>query len=350
VILPATYSAALLLMFACMFCWGSWPNTLKLSGRWRFELFYYDYALGIALCAAIAAFSLGSFNSQDLTFQDNFLIASTRKIVYAFAAGMLLNIANLFFTSSFSVSAMALTFPVSMALTVVTTSIWNYFPGAQGNPLLLFGGMVCLVASVVLSASAHSSHAESLIPAKPVRPDPRAAEASRPASTGVGVVLAVLSGIVMGLTLPLLDFLRSGENGVSSYGIGLLLAAGIFISTFLFVPFFLNFPVQGAPVEFRAYFKGSKKQHFWGVFGGIVWMAGTTCYLAGIGTATLSAVNTSVNFGVVYAAAWVGALWGLLAWREYRGSAYRVKMLLLGMFVLYAAGVGMVALVPLFGK
>ena len=38
-IIPATYSAALLLTILSMLCWGSWANTFKLSGKWRFELF-----------------------------------------------------------------------------------------------------------------------------------------------------------------------------------------------------------------------------------------------------------------------------------------------------------------------
>ena len=46
-IIPTTYGVALLLTIFTMICWGSWANTFKLSGKWRFELFYYDYALGV---------------------------------------------------------------------------------------------------------------------------------------------------------------------------------------------------------------------------------------------------------------------------------------------------------------
>src|SRR5579864_544711 len=111
-LLPQTYGAALSLIVLTMFCWGSWVNTHKLAGKWRFELFYYDYALGIALCAAVAAFTLGSMNSQELTFQDNFLIASLRKIVYAVGAGMLLNLALVLFMGALSVAGMGVAFPM----------------------------------------------------------------------------------------------------------------------------------------------------------------------------------------------------------------------------------------------
>jgi hypothetical protein len=43
---PQTYQIALLLMVLTMLCWGSWANTLKLCPGYRFQLFYWDYALG----------------------------------------------------------------------------------------------------------------------------------------------------------------------------------------------------------------------------------------------------------------------------------------------------------------
>ena len=45
--LPETYQAALALMILSMLCWGSWANTLKLCPRYRFQLFYWDYAIGL---------------------------------------------------------------------------------------------------------------------------------------------------------------------------------------------------------------------------------------------------------------------------------------------------------------
>lgn len=335
-------------MFACMLCWGTWANTFKFAGKWRFELYAYDIALGITLCAVAAAFTLGSANPQDLTFEDNFLIASSRKIVYGLASGVVINLANLFLMSSFSVAGLSVAVPISMATAVITNAIWNYFPSTQANPLLLFGGVICLVVSIILTALALSAHGDLLIPSKPLRPDPRVAPAARPAPTALGVVLAVASGLAMGLCLPLIDNVRSGENGVSPYGLAVLMGGGVLLSTLFLVPFFLTFPVQGAPIEFRSYFSGSKKQHFWGLFGGMIWMGGMIAYLTALSAPTLTAANMATEFGVVYAAALVAALWGWLLWRDFKGSTYKVKMMLLGMFVMYGAGMAMVALAPLF--
>lgn len=59
-LLPQTYGAALALIVLTMFCWGSWANTFKLVGKWRFELFYYDYSLGVLIAAAIYALTFGN--------------------------------------------------------------------------------------------------------------------------------------------------------------------------------------------------------------------------------------------------------------------------------------------------
>ena len=92
-ILPTTYLGALLLMVFSMLCWGSWANTQKMTGKWRFELFYYDYALGVLLCAVLVAFTFGTLNSAELTFQDNFLLTGLRKIAWAIGAGGAFNLA-----------------------------------------------------------------------------------------------------------------------------------------------------------------------------------------------------------------------------------------------------------------
>jgi glucose uptake protein len=46
--LPTTYVAALLMILS-MLCWGSWANTQKLAGKWRFELYSYHLTVGVAL-------------------------------------------------------------------------------------------------------------------------------------------------------------------------------------------------------------------------------------------------------------------------------------------------------------
>src|ERR1700689_1360153 len=106
-ILPTTYEAALLLLIVSMFCWGSWANTQKLTGKWRFELFYYDYSAGVLLGALIAAFTFGELMPKELTFNDNLLLGGKRQMSYGVAGGVVFNLANMLLVAAISVAGMA---------------------------------------------------------------------------------------------------------------------------------------------------------------------------------------------------------------------------------------------------
>ena len=59
-----SYSLAVTMCIITMLCWGSWANTQKLASKeWRFQLFYWDYAIGVLLLALVLAFTLGSTGS-----------------------------------------------------------------------------------------------------------------------------------------------------------------------------------------------------------------------------------------------------------------------------------------------
>src|SRR5438874_8858728 len=112
-ILPTTTLAALLVLILALVCWSSWVNFYKITGRWRFEFFYYDFTLGALLVAIGAAFTLGSMNPQDLTFQDNFLLTGYRKMAWAWSVGVMLNIGYLLMLASTVIAGMSVAFPVA---------------------------------------------------------------------------------------------------------------------------------------------------------------------------------------------------------------------------------------------
>lgn len=353
-ILPSTYTGAILCLALSLLCWGSWANLQKLSGKRRYELFYWDFSIGIALAAVVAAFTLGSLRPNELTFQDNLLITSYHKISYALEAGALFNLGNLFLVGALSVAPMAVVFPVATGVGLVVGVGWLLFP-PQGNVLLSAGGAVLVLIAIVVNAFAYSTHAQELqrTAKKPLMPEPRnpaAAAAARQALPATGIALSVISGIVMGMIAPLSDLARTGEDGLGAYTAGFLVAVAMLVTTFIFSPFFITFPVQGAPVQVRGYFRGGAAVHFYGVFAGVLWCAGLLAMFASGGAlATIHAVPVAVR-GFTEGAAVLAALWGLAAWGDFRGSSPRVRILVTAMLVLWIVGAGIIALAPSIGK
>ena len=353
-ILPTTFVAGALPLILSMLCWGSWANTHKRAGRWRFELYSYDLSIGVAVCAAIAAFTFGSFNSSELTFQDNLLIAGYRKMAYCAGAGMVFNLGNMLLLGAMSIAGLAVSFPISFGVAVIVTAVWNFALNPQGNAILVLGGAVLVTAAIVVNVFAYITHvdlqAEESKKAA-LQMDPRAKPSKtkvKPPGPARAVTLGVMSGILMGIFSPLMNMGREGDNGVGPYGMALLFAAGLLVSTFVYTPFFLNFPVAGAPIQFTDYFKGTAGQHLLGLLGGALLALGATAGFVGAATPASVKIGPAYGDTAIHAGAVVAALWGLLAWREFKGANERIRLLLAVALVLYLAGLGMVSIAPLY--
>lgn len=348
-ILPASTLASLLLLVLAFLCWGSWTNTQKLVYRWRFELYYYDFAVGVALCLLIAVFVFGSANPQELTVSDNMLIAGYRKIAWALAAGLVVNLANIMLVAAISLSGMTVAFPLAFGIGLIVMSISSYIGNPAGNnAALLFGGLVLLLAAMLVEIFAYRSFLDELASKSKTGPllDPATKLPMKPPKAMLGVVLSLISGLAWGFFLPAIENSRSGENGVSPYGIAEMVGAAMFISTLIYVPFFVNFPVQGDSVPVRAYFRGTKKQHFWGIFGGVIWAVGLIAALVEAAAPGPARTSAALASWLVLGAPVLGALWGLFAWREFRGGSSNVKMLQFVMLALFAGGVLLLSLAP----
>jgi glucose uptake protein len=350
VIQPTSYLPALVLLIVSMVCLGSWANAQKLAGKWRFELFYYDFAWGILIAAAVAAFTLGSFDSKELTFQDNLLLTSYRKMAWAVGSGVVFNLANLLLVAAIAVAGMAVAFPICMGLALIVGVAWSYSLDPGTGAALPFGGAAVVLIAVCAAALAYSNHLDDRRAAaqQAFLADPRSKHAPRRAGASKGILLSILAGLLMGAFYPILDEARSGgDNGVAPYGLMLLFAGGVFASTILYVPFFLNFPVTGKPLAISAYFRGAKKQHLLGAMGGVLWLAGGLSNLLASNSPQSLQLAPGLTYGLTQGATLVSMLWGLLAWREFRGATYRVVMMLIAAIVLFLVGIGMVALAPM---
>ena len=69
--IPHTYSIALLLMTLSMLCWGTWANTQKITRTWPFELYYFDYTVGLLVVSLIIGLTLGRI---DPSAPDSFVL------------------------------------------------------------------------------------------------------------------------------------------------------------------------------------------------------------------------------------------------------------------------------------
>lgn len=343
-ILPQTYTAALLLMILSMICWGSWANTYKLTGKWRFELYYWDYAVGVLLAAIAAAYTFGSLGFDGFLFTDDLMRAGKRNIAYGVGAGVIFNLANMMLVAAIAVAGMSVAFPVGIGLALVVGVVWNYLINPQGNPTLLFGGVAIVVAAIVVDALAYRSLA--LAKAKKEIKAGRG-KSTIPKASWKGIILSIGCGLLMGAFYPLVELGKQGDAGLGPYAIAFVFAVGIFASTFVFNLFFMNLPVQGPPVEILDYFKGSLKQHTLGILGGAIWATGTISNFV-VASAPNPKVGPAISYALGQGATLISALWGLLVWKEFRGADGAVKVQLALMLVLFATGLTLISIAPLY--
>jgi len=336
-LLPQTYGAALSLIVLTMLCWGSWANTFKLAGKWRFELFYYDYSLGVLIAAAIYALTFGNLGHDGLAFSDDLMHSGSRQVFFGALGGVVFNLANMLLVAAISVAGLAVAFPVGIGLALVIGVIWNYALKPQGNPVLLFTGAAIVVGAIILDALAY-----------------RALEAGKAQAarkvTGKGIVLSLVSGVLMGSFFPLVEIGKAGERGLGPYAIGFVFAVGVFLSTFVFNLFFMNMPVEGPPVAMSGYFKGTGRQHLLGIVGGMIWATGTIANFAAASTPESVQVGPAISYAIGQGATMVSALWGLLVWNEFAGAGPRVRLLVVIMLILFVCGLGLVSVAPLYAS
>src|SRR6202789_2344544 len=153
--IPETYQAALLLMILSMICWGSWANTLKLAPGFRFQLFYWDYVIGLAAGAIAWGLTAGSAGHTGLPFLSDILHTSASPILWAAAGGVIFNIANLLLVAAIDVAGLAVAFPVGIGLALIVGAVSSYLVRPAGNPLLLFGGVALVTIAILLDARAY---------------------------------------------------------------------------------------------------------------------------------------------------------------------------------------------------
>jgi glucose uptake protein len=341
--LPHTYGMVLMLTILTMICWGSWANVLKFAKGWRFELLYYDYSIGVALGAALAGLTFGTWGSNGLSFMDDLSHAGNINILCGFAGGVIFNLSNILVVGAIAVAGMGVGFPIGVGLALVVGVIWNYIVNPQGNPYLLFAGVALVVAAIIVDAIAYRALAAS----KSMGGD-KADVTARKASTWKGIKLAIIGGILMGTFYPLVEIGKKGESGLGPYAVGFVFGLGVLISVFVFNLYFMRYPIEGPRLTFRDYLKGNAWMHLLGIIGGLIWITGSLSNFVAASAPKALQVGPAISYAIGQGSCMVGALWGVLAWKEFAGGGARVNRLLLIMFLFYLAGLVLVSIAPLY--
>src|ERR1035438_3685385 len=121
-ILPFSDTSFILLMLLCMLCWGSWPIFYKLAKKYRFELFYFDFGVGLVLVALIGAFTVGNLGFDGFNFTDDLMNARKQEWLFAMLAAMIFNFGNMLTMAAISVAGMAVAFPVAFGVAMIVGS------------------------------------------------------------------------------------------------------------------------------------------------------------------------------------------------------------------------------------
>jgi len=327
-IIVHSYVLAVFMCVITMLCWGSWANTQKLSEKeWRFQLYYWDYAIGVLLLALVIALTMGSSGTAGRTFLSDIGQASGASLGWAFLGGVIFNLSNLLLVAAIDIAGMSVAFPVGVGLALVLGVITNYVAVPIGNPVLLFIGVGCVALAIVVDAMAYKRLS--------------AGGAKTPTK---GIVLSILAGLLMGFFYRFVtasmspDFEQLHAGKLGPYSAIVLFSCGLLVSNLLWNSILMAKPFVGDPVPYADYFrKGTPRLHAIGILGGIIWSLGMSFSIIASGAA-----GFAISYGLGQGATMVAAFWGVFIWKEFREAPPGTGRLLTIMFCGYALGLALI--------
>lgn len=323
------YSLAVVFCIVTMLCWGSWGNTQKLAAKsWRYELFYWDYVIGIVLFGILSGFTLGSFGESGRSFILDLQQADTNNILSALIGGVVFNAANILLSASVSLAGLAVAFPLGVGIALVLGVFVNYFTAPKGDPVTLFIGVLIIMLAIIFNGIAAGKMKRN----------------EKNGSNEKGILLAVFAGLLMAFfyrfvaaAMDLNNFEYPASGMLTPYSAFFVFAMGVFISNFLFNTIIMRKPFLGVPVTYKEYFEGNFKTHLVGVLGGIIWAIGTALSYIAAGKA-----GSAVSYALGQGAPLIAALWGIFVWKEFKGATKRIKLMLFFMITFFLVGLSLI--------
>jgi glucose uptake protein len=313
---------AILFCVVTMLGWGSWANTQKLAGKekWPFELFYWDYAIGVFLFSLLFAATFGSLGTAGVPVRENLRSADMTFVWPALISGILFNLSNILLVVGIDAAGMSVAFPVGVGLALVIGTVESYVERPKGDPALLFAGVALIVLAMVLSALAHRR-----LPAAGVR---------RPLR---GVIYSAIAGSLMGFFYPQLmraispnfntDVIQPGM--LTPYLALVCFGAGVLGSNLVWNTIFM----RAGKVSYSDYFRGTARLHAIGILGGAIWMLALSFNVIASGVA-----GPAVSYALGQGATLVAAIWGVFIWKEFAAAPAGTGKLIAAMLAGYALG------------
>ena len=243
-----SYALAVLFCFITMMCWGSWGNTQKLASKsWRYELFYWDYVIGMVLFTLVVGFTMGSIGSEGRSFLPDLAQADARGVGSVVLGGVIFN-------------------AVGSEMCIRDRRVQS---GGTQRAQFRKGVALAVVAGVLMSLFYR-------------------------------FVAAAMD----------LDHFENPTPGMlTPYSAVFIFSLGVLASNFVFNTWVMKRPFDGEPVAYRDYFKGSFSTHLVGMLGGAIWCLGTTFSYIAAGKAG-AAVSYALGQGApMVAAVWGVFVW-----------------------------------------
>ena len=328
-----SYTVAVFLAFITMLCWGSWANTQKLATKmWPFQLYYWDYAIGVLLLSLLLAFTAGSIGTEGRSFLADLRQADSGSLLSALLGGAVFNIANILLVAAIAIAGMSVAFPIGIGLALALGVTTNYIATPLGNPVVLFTGVAFVIVAIVLDALAYKK-----LPSASAQ------------STTKGIVISLLAGVLMGFFYRFVaasmatSFVYPEAGKLTPYTASVIFSIGLLVSNFLWNTIFMYKPLAGEKVTYSDYFKnGDTKLHLIGILGGVIWSTGMTLNIIAAEQA-----GFAISYGLGQGATMIAALWGVFIWKEFKG-AKGVNGLLTAMFIFFFAGLSLIIAARLF--
>jgi len=318
---PQTLGTALVLMVLSTICWGSWANPYKSTRGYRFELFYWDFAIGTVLIAHVMALTLGSRYGGPTSFHANLHGSSYTNVALAVAGGAICNGANLLVVAGIEMAGLSVAFPVSIGIALVEGVILSYALQARGSARFLAAGVACAVVAVIFDGKAYASLGR-----------------TRGGTSRKGLIVCVVAGLIMGTFAPFVTRAMTSPPALGPYSVGVLFTLGAFLSCFIFNVMLMRKPLVGTPVGWGGYFSASARNHFLGLLSGCIWGLGTVLNFI---AAHLTGV--AISYAIGQASPMVASFWGVFVFKEFAGASRTAKLYLALMFGFYIVALVLVA-------